>query len=212
LPEALRNYLARLGWSHGDDEIFSDAQAIAWFDIADVNKGAARLDWDKLASVNAHYIREADPGRLAKLVLAVHDKRGTALDDAGRARLEQAMGMMRDRGKTTLELADQTEFLLKQRPLALDARTHDALTEEARARLGRLAEKVSAAATWDPAALEAEIKAFAESEGVGLGKIGPALRGVLAGGSPAPDLGRTLAALGREEALGRIQDALSSAA
>ena len=212
LPEALRNYLARLGWSHGDDEIFSDAQAIAWFDIADVNKGAARLDWDKLASVNAHYIREADPGRLAKLVLAVHDKRGTAMDDAGRARLEQAMGMLRDRGKTTLELADQTEFLLKQRPLALDAKTHDALTEETRARLGRLVEKVSAAATWDPAALEAEIKAFAESEGVGLGKIGPALRGVLAGGSPAPDLGRTLAALGREEALGRIQDALSSAA
>jgi glutamyl-tRNA synthetase len=212
LPEALRNYLARLGWSHGDDEIFSDEQAIAWFDIADVNKGAARLDWDKLAFVNAHYVREADPARLAGLVLEVHGRRGTAMDAAGRGRVEAAMAMLRDRGKTTLELADQTAFILKQRPLALDQKTLDALTEETRGRLGRLAERLSAASIWEPAALEAEIKAFAEAEGVGLGKIGPALRGVLAGGSPAPDLGRTLAALGREEALGRIQDALSSAA
>ncbi len=212
LPEALRNYLARLGWSHGDDEIFCDAQAIAWFDIKDVNKGAARLDWDKLASVNAHYIREADPARLAKLVLDVHDKRATATDEAGRRRLAAAMEFLRDRGKTTLELADQTEFVLKQRPLTLDSKTREAVTEEARGRLGRLGERLSGQAAWDPAALEAEIKAFAEAEGVGLGKIGPALRGVLAGGSPAPDLGRTLAALGREEALGRIQDALSSAA
>jgi glutamyl-tRNA synthetase len=212
LPEAVRNYLARLGWSHGDDEIFSDAQAIAWFDIRDVNKGAARLDWDKLNFVNAHYIREADPERLAGLVLGVHEARGAAMDHAGRTRLCTAMGMLRDRGKTTLELADQTVFLLKTRPLELDPKTRGVLGEEARARLSRLRDALAGNRSWDAPDLETGIKAFAESEGVGLGKIGPVLRGVLAGGSPAPDLGRSLAALGREEALGRMDDALSSPA
>jgi glutamyl-tRNA synthetase len=210
LPEAVRNYLARLGWSHGDDEIFSDAQAIAWFDIADVNKGAARLDWDKLNFVNAHYIREADPDRLAALVLGVHDRRGVQADDAGRTRLRLAMAFLRDRGKTTLELADQTVFLLKARPLELDDKTRGLLTPETRERFARLRGRLADHASWDAETLEALLKAFAESEGVGLGKIGPGLRGLLAGGSPAPDLGRTLAALGKDEALGRIDDALSS--
>jgi glutamyl-tRNA synthetase len=212
LPEAMRNYLARLGWSHGDDELFTDQQAIAWFDIADVNRAPARLDWDKLNFINAHWLREADTARLASLTREVHARRGVELEDADEARLAQALPQVKERAKTTLELADQTAFAIKRRPLALDEKTRGLLTEEVRGRMARLRERLGAFEAWDVESLEAEIKAFAESEGVGLGKIGPWLRGVLSGGSPAPDLAKTLVALGRDEALGRLDDALSSAA
>jgi glutamyl-tRNA synthetase len=119
---------------------------------------------------------------------------------------------VKERAKTTLELADQLAFVLKPRPLALDDKTRGLLNEETSARLKRLADRLALFSAWDVFALEAEVKAFAEEEGVGLGKIGPALRGALAGGSPAPDMARMLAALGKEEAVGRIYDALSSAA
>ncbi|OJU08325.1 MAG: glutamate--tRNA ligase [Caulobacterales bacterium 68-7] len=209
LPEALRNYLARLGWSHGDDEIFSDAQAIAWFDIADVNKGAARLDWDKLAHVNAHYIRAADDDRLAGLVEGVLQARDQAPTPKQTARIAAAMPFLKDRAKTIPELVDQCAFLLKTRPLALDDKTRGLLTDETRDRLGRLLSQLETQADWDAATLEAALKAFAEAEGVGFGKIGPPLRGILTGGAPAPDLGKTLSALTKAESVARIQDALS---
>ncbi len=209
LPEAMRNYLARLGWSHGDDEIFSDEQAIAWFDIADVNKGAARLDWDKLAHINAHYIRIADDARLTGLVAGVVAGRDAALTAAQQMSIQAAMPFLKERAKTIPELADQCAFLLKSRPLSLDEKTLGLLTHETRDRLGRLAKRLETQEDWGAASLEALLKSFAESEGVGFGKIGPALRGVLTGGAPAPDLGKTLAALAPQESLGRIQDALS---
>jgi glutamyl-tRNA synthetase len=206
LPEAMRNYLARLGWSHGDDEIFSDEQAIGWFDIADVNKGAARLDWDKLAFVNAHYIRAADDARLADLVAEVLAKRGETAD---KEKLLAALPFVKERAKTILELADQLAFAQKVRPIALDDKTQGLLTDETSGRLSRLRETLSGVNDWTFETLEPALKAFAESEGVGLGKIGPALRGVLTGGAPAPDLAKILAALGRTESLVRIHDALS---
>ncbi len=212
LPEAMRNYLARLGWSHGDAEIFSDDEAIQWFDIADVVRSPARLDWDKLNHVNAHWMRLADDRRLAEMALEAHAKRGTEVRDGDVDRLVQAVPFVKERAKTTLELADQTAFVMKRRPLALDAKVQAALDEETRARLLRLRRRLGLFEAWDVFALDAEIKAFAEEEGVGLGKIGPGLRGMLAGGSLAPDLSKTLSALGREESLGRIDDALSSAA
>jgi glutamyl-tRNA synthetase len=212
LPEALRNYLARLGWSHGDAEIFSDDDAVAWFDIKDVNKGAARLEWDKLNFVNAPYIREAEAGRLARLIADVHGRRQLILTDAARARLEASADMLRDRGKTMVELADQTLFVVRERPLELDPKTLGLLTDaETVQRLSRLRSALASHDAWSVTELENLTKAFAESEGVGLGKIGPVLRGVLSGGASAPDLGRTLAALGKQEALGRIDDALSHA-
>lgn len=207
LPEAMRNYLARLGWSHGDDELFSDEQAAEWFDVADVNKGAARLDWDKLAHVNAHWLRQADDARLAGLVAEVLARRGEAVDPA---RLAVPVSVLKGRAKTTVELADQLAFALKDRPLTLDEKTAGQLTDETRARLCRLSRRLAEAADWSLPALETELKAFAEAEGVGMGKFGPALRGVLAGGAPAPGLAETLVALGRDESLGRLNDALSS--
>ena len=208
LPEAMRNYLARLGWSHGDDELFSDEQARAWFDLSGVGKAPARLDFDKLAHVNAHWIRMAEDDRLAKLTLDVHLARGHALGENDEARLLQAMPFVKDRAKTTLELADQTAFVLKSRPLALDDKGRALLSGESGERIGRLRDRLALFASWDVFALEAELKAFAGEEAVGFGKIGPAVRAALAGGSPSPDIAKTLAALGREEALGRLDDAL----
>ncbi len=208
LPEALRNYLARLGWSHGDDELFDDAQAAAWFDIADVNKGAARLDWDKLNHVNAHYIRQADDSRLAGLVAEAMARRGEPLSDEHRTRLDGAIGLLKDRGKTVVELADQCGFLFAQRPVVIEEKARAQLTEETIGRLTRLRAALAAEARWDVETLDGLLKAFAEAEGVGFGKIGPPLRALLTGGRPSPDMGRTICALGRAETLGRMDDAL----
>ena len=208
LPEAMRNYLARLGWAHGDDELFSDAQAIAWFDLAGIGKAPARLDFDKLAHVNSHWLRLADDERLAKLTLDAHLQKGHALAEADEARLQRAMPFVKDRAKTILDLADQTAFVLKSRPLILDDKAQALLSGETLDRLARLRERLSLFQSWDVFALEAELNAFAESEGVGFGKIGPPMRAALTAGSTSPDIARTLSALGRDESLGRLDDAL----
>lgn len=208
LPEAMRNYLARLGWAHGDAELFSDEQAIEWFDLTGVGKAPARLDFDKLAHVNSHWLRLADDDRLAKLTLDRHLARGLALDEHDEARLTRAMPFVKDRARTIVELADQTEFVLRRRPLPLDEKAQKQLTEEALDRLERLRTRLSLFRSWDVFALEAELKVFAEEEQVGFGKIGPPLRAALTAGAPSPDIARILAALGREESLGRLEDAL----
>ena len=208
LPEALRNYLARLGWGHGDDELFSDAQAAEWFDVTDVVKAPARLDWAKLNHINQHYIQRADNERLAALALDVHRSRGVDLHAVRVTDLPRVVGLVKEGAQTTLQLADLTLFAIKSRPLSLDDKTLGLLSDETRARLGRLRDWV-AGAEWTTSALEASIRAFAQSEGVGIGKFGAALRGVLSGGAPAPDLASSLVALGKDEALGRIDDALS---
>jgi glutamyl-tRNA synthetase len=209
LPEAMRNYLAKLGWGHGDDEIFSDEQAVAWFDVKDVVGAPARLDWDKLNHLNNHYLRLADPARLAGLVSKILKSRDWPLHDGDLDLLARVIPFVRDGAKTTLELADAVVFALKRRPLAMSDKGKELLTEETRARFGRLRAAYAAQAAWDVPSLEALNRSFAESEGVGLGKIGPALRQVLSGGSPAPDLAGALVSLGKDESLGRLDDALS---
>ena len=211
LPEAMRNYLARLGWGHGDDEIFTDAQAIAWFDIKDVVGAPARLDWAKLNHLNNHYLRLAEPARLAALVADVLRGRDWPLRTGDLALIEHTIPLVRDGAKTLLELADAVVFVLKPRPLEMPEKAMALLNEETAGRLGRLRERLAVAENWDVQTLEALNKDFAESEGVGLGKIGPALRAVLSGGSPAPDLAGALVALGKDESLGRLDDALSLA-
>jgi len=208
LPEAMRNYLARLGWAHGDDELFDDAQAQAWFDLKGVGKAPARLDFDKLAHVNSHWLRLTADDRLAELTLDAHLAKGAALAEGDEAKLQQAMPFVKDRAKTLLELADQTTFVLKTRPLTLDEKAHTLISGEAAERLLRLRKRLGLFASWDVFALEAELKAFAEEEAVGFGKIGPPMRAALTGGAASPDIARTLAALGREESLGRLDDAL----
>ncbi|GAA0214634.1 glutamyl-tRNA synthetase [Brevundimonas nasdae] len=208
LPEAMRNYLARLGWAHGDDELFSDAQAVEWFGFDGIGKAPARLDFDKLAHVNAHWLRLADDERLAKLALDAHLQRGREIAEDDEAKLQRAMPLVKDRAKTTLELAEQTEFVLKARPLALDDKARGMLAGETLERLGRLRDRLALFQSWDVFALEAELKSFAESENVGFGKIGPPMRAALTAGATSPDIARTLSALGRDESLGRLDDAL----
>jgi glutamyl-tRNA synthetase len=212
LPEAMRNYLAKLGWGHGDDEIFSDDQAQSWFDIKDVVGAPARLDWAKLNHLNNHYIRQADPTRLAGLVAAIHKSRDFPLHDDHLAVLAHVIPFVRDGAKTTLELADATVFALARRPLDFTDKARELVTnEETRARLGRLRHVLAAAPVWDVPALEGVNRGFAESEGVGMGKIGPGLRAALSGGAPAPDLAGALVSLGKDESLARLDAALSLA-
>jgi len=208
LPEAMRNYLARLGWGHGDDEIFTDAQAQSWFDIADVVSAPARLDWPKLNHVNQHYIRLADDERLARLVFEGLRSRDVHLPHDFAARLARTIPLVKEGAKTILELADLVLFALKPRPIVLDEKARGLFTDEVKARIARLGEALNKTPSWTREPLAAELKAFAEIEG-GFGKFGPALRAILAAGAVAPDLGSALAALGREESLGRIDDALS---
>ena len=208
LPEAMRNYLARLGWGHGDDEIFSDEEAIAWFDVKDVVRAPARLDWAKLNHINSHYIRRANDERLALLTAQINASRGAAHNKDDLDRLRNAIPLVKEGAKTVLELADLTHFALKTRPVPLDDKTLGLLTEETRQRLVRLEKRLEETTDWNSSALELALKDFAAAEGLGLGKFGPALRGVLSGGATAPDLASTLAALGREESLGRLKDAL----
>jgi glutamyl-tRNA synthetase len=212
LPEAMRNYLAKLGWGHGDDEIFSDEQAISWFDIRDVVSAPARLDWAKLNHLNNHYIREADVDRLTALVAQILESREWRLREADRAALQRTVPLVRDGAKTLLDLADALVFVLKTRPLELPEKIRSQLGEETRSRLERLSKDLEQSPDWTVPALERRIRAFAEREGVGIGKFGPALRGVLSGGSPAPDLASALVALGKVESLARLDDALSSVA
>ncbi len=208
LPEAMRNYLARLGWAHGDEELFSDEQAVEWFDLPGVGKAPARLDFDKLAHVNAHWLRLAEDDRLAKQTLDVILAREGTVGPDDETRLTQAIPFIKDRAKTLLELADQAAFALAARPLALDDKARGQLSGEGGERLARLRDRLALFQSWDVFALEAELKAFAEEEGVGFGKIGPVARAALTGGRPSPDIARILAALGREESLGRLDDAL----
>ena len=208
LPEAMRNYLARLGWSHGDDEIFDDQQAIAWFDIADINRAPARLDFAKLGFVNAHWIRACQPERLVDLVVADLAARGTSVDDAGREILRRTLPLVKERAQTIAQLADAVMFAIARGPFVFDDKTKNLLSEETLARLGRLHKTVLTWTSWDHEAIDAELKTFVENEGVGFGKVGPVLRGVLSPGMAAPDISRLLASLGREESLIRLGGAL----
>ncbi|HEX4096915.1 MAG TPA: glutamate--tRNA ligase, partial [Caulobacteraceae bacterium] len=211
LPEALRNYLARLGWGHGDDEIFSVEQATLWFDVKDVTKAGARFDFTKLNAINAHYIRAADDGRLFDLTMELLGEKGEPLSPAEAEGLRRALPLVKDGAKTLLDLPNLASFAMLRRPIHLDEKTRARLSEDAVARLGRLRERLAGINDWAAPALDELLKAFVAEEGVKFGEIGPLLRGVLTGGNAAPDLASTLFALQRDEAIGRIDDALSHA-
>jgi glutamyl-tRNA synthetase len=210
LPEALRNYLARLGWSHGDDEIFSTARAAEWFELSDINKAAARFDFERLRNLNGHYIREADDAYLLKRLEAIlpEIEGGPAFAaklERFRPRLMALMPALKERTKTLIELMQSSLFLAAERPLHLDTKAAALLDMEARALLRGLADKLATVA-WETAALESASKEFAEAEGVKLGKVAQPLRAALTGSAASPPIFDVLVALGREESLARIAD------
>ena len=201
LPEAVSNYLLRLGWGHGDDEIISREQAIEWFDLDHVGKSPSRFDFKKLENLNGHYIREADEERLVDLVAA-----SLKLSDAEKILLAKAMPELKPRANTLNELADGARFLFANRPLEMDAAASALLTPEARGLLHRTNDRLAALAEWDHASLEAAIREVAEGEGVKLGKLAQPLRAALTGRTTSPGIFDVLALLGREESLARIAD------
>jgi glutamyl-tRNA synthetase len=207
LPEALRNYLLRLGWSHGDAEIIATDQAIAWFDIDAVGRAAARFDFAKLDSLNGHYIRAADDARLAALVAPRLEKAlGLALDEARRARLLAAMPGLKPRARTLAELADKARFYVEPRPIPLDDKARAQLAGEAPWLLGALA-PLLANTEWRGAALEAAVRTLAEQRGLKLAALAQPLRAALVGGTISPPIFEIMEVLGREETLARLADA-----
>lgn len=198
LPEALFNYLLRLGWGHGDKEEFTREEAVALFDIKDVNKGASRFDMKKLLNMNGHYIRAADDARLAALA-------ATRIGpEADLALLTEAMPVLKTRARDMIELADGAAFLFKRHPLEMDEKAAALLDPEARARLAVIAARLGKETDWTSEALEANLKAYAEELGLGLGKLAQPLRAALTGQTTSPGIFDVLVLLGREESLARI--------
>jgi glutamyl-tRNA synthetase len=210
LPEALRNYLVRLGWGHGDAEIISTEQAIEWFDLDGVGRAPSRFDFVKLANLNGHYIRQADDARLAKLVAPLLEKAlGRGLDAGEVARLRAAMPGLKPRAKTVVELAENARFYVERRPIPIDAKAKALLTEDARRVLGDLVPKL-ASLPFQAAALETAVRAAAEAAGAKLGAYAQPLRAALAGSTASPPIFEVMEVLGREETLGRLADALAA--
>jgi len=201
LPEAVDNYLLRLGWGHGDDEIISREQAIEWFDLDHVGQSPSRFDFKKLENLNGHYIREADDGRLADLV---GDRLGLAAEQ--KKLLAAAMPELKTRANTLVQLADGARFLFAERPLDIDESASALLTPDARSTLAAAHEKLVALANWDAPSLEAAIREVADASGAKLGKLAQPLRAALTGRTTSPGIFDVLALLGRDESLARIAD------
>jgi glutamyl-tRNA synthetase len=212
LPEALRNYLVRLGWSHGDQEIFSTAEMIAAFDLPAIGRSAARFDFAKLENLNGHYIRHADDKALVRAFEDVlhYVPNGDAilkkLNDTTRAQLLAAMPGLKERAKTLVELIDGAGFIFADRPLTLEPKAAQVLTPETRALIGRLRQALAAVESWSAPAAEAAMRAFAEQNGLKLGAIAQPLRVALTGRTTSPGIFDVLAVLGRETCLERLQD------
>jgi glutamyl-tRNA synthetase len=204
LPETMRNYLLRLGWSHGDDEIIPTAQAIEWFNFESIGKSAARMDYKKLDNLNGHYIRETADATMVAEAIAFLAREKRTLSMTARQRLESAMPSLKERAKTLVELIQGAEFLFTDGPRSLDAAADKLLTAEARAALAA-ALPVLEATDWTGPALEAAARAHAETTGVKLGQVAQPLRAALTGKASSPPLFEMLALLGREESLIRLR-------
>lgn len=212
LPEAMRNYLARLGWSHGDDEIFSTEQMIEWFGLEAVGKSPARFDFAKLENLNGHYIRHTPDASLVEQFLSFlpHVENGrqmlAQIDDAMKDKLLKAMPGLKERAKTLVELKTGAQFLFAARPLPMDAKAQQILADGGAEALKAVVPVLESVNDWRPEALEAAVKAHAEATGTKLGKIAQPLRAALTGTTTSPGIFDVLAVLGREEALSRLRD------
>jgi len=209
LPEALCNYLLRLGWGHGDDEIIPMDQAIAWFDLAGIGRSPSRFDVVKLTNLNGHYMREAaDDYLAAQLAPRLAALVGTPLADEQMALVKRALPGLKERAKTLVELAESAVFYLKARPLTLDDKAAKLLAEDGRAPLSSFAQILASLPDWRQETLEEEARKFAESHDLKLGKLAQPLRAALTGSTVSPPIFDVMEILGRQECLGRINDVL----
>jgi glutamyl-tRNA synthetase len=205
LPEAMRNYLLRLGWSHGDDETISTAQAIEWFNLESIGRSPSRVDFKKLDNLNGHYIRIADNEQLTDAVMPLLKHVDPKGSDSVRARLLSAMPGLKERAKTLVELADSAQFLFATRPLALDEKASKIMTPDARGLLKRLIPALQPV-EWIAENMENAVRDFAEHNGLKLGMVAQPLRVALTGRSTSPGVFEVLQVLGKAESLDRIAD------
>ncbi|MEX2649179.1 MAG: glutamate--tRNA ligase [Alphaproteobacteria bacterium] len=205
LPEAMRNYLLRLGWSHGDDETISTEQAIAWFGLESVGRSPARFDMDKLIALNAHYLREADDDRLAEFVVG---RLGTPVDAAGRTRLRAGLGGLKTRARTLVELAETARVYASGPTIAIEDKARALLGGDNRPLLAGVRRRLAALPDWSPAALEAALRTSAQAEGRNLGALAQPLRAALTGHTVSPGIFEVMHVLGRELTLARIDAAI----
>ncbi len=208
LPSAMRNYLARLGWSHGDDEFFTTRQAIEWFGLEQIGKSPARFDFAKLENLNGQHMR-ATPD--AELLAALEDlfaaQHKPALTATRRAMLLQAMPGLKERAKTLLELSDIAYYIISDRPLVPDEKAASHLAGDAPSLLRRLTVRLQNASDWTAGSLEGEVRAFAEGEQIKLGSVAQPLRAALTGRAVSPGVFDVMETLGRDETLARLADA-----
>ena len=215
LPEAILNYLARLGWSHGDDEIFSTDQAQAWFKLTDVNKGAARFDFAKLEHLNAHYIRASSDDHLVQSIVSVlpylsgGEAVAAQLTPERLEQLRQSMPGLKERARTLVDLVESAGYLGAARPLALDDKASGLLDAAGRDVLAAARDRLAALAEWSAASTEEAVRACAEALGLKLGKVAQPLRAALTGRTTSPPIFDVLSVLGREESLLRLADQLT---
>ena len=202
LPEALCNYLLRLGWGHGDTEILDREEAVRLFDLDGVGRAASRMDYAKLSNLNGVYLRAADDERLTRDVVQRLAARGLNAAEAA-PRIAALMPGLKERAKTLVELADSAAFLARTVPLDMEPKAAALLTAEARAMLAAAATELAATDFTVPA-LDAALRAFAERTGKKLGQVAQPLRAALTGSTASPGIDATLAALGRDEALARL--------
>jgi glutamyl-tRNA synthetase len=203
LPEAVCNYLMRLGWGHGDEEVVPRERAIELFDLKDVGRSASRMDYAKLTHLNGIYLRQADDERLTREVLALLGNRGVLFGTDGAQRVGMLMPELKERARTLEELAGAAAFAAHEGPPAMEAKALALLTPEAKARLANLAEFL-AEAPWDKTELEQWLRDYADVKGVKLGQVAQPLRAALSGSTTSPPINAVLWALGRDESLLRI--------
>jgi glutamyl-tRNA synthetase len=215
LPAALRNYLVRLGWSHGDQEIFSTEEMIAAFDLPQIGRSPARFDFAKLENLNGHYMRAStDQDLLTALEQALPhiqggDELASKMTPALRAKLLAAMPGLKERAKTLIELFEGSRFIWAERPLQMDDKARALLTPEARKLLAQLVEKLSANDDWNAASTEQDVRAVAEAAAVKLGSVAQPLRAALTGRTTSPGIFEVLEVLGKEETLARLKDQMA---
>ncbi|GLS21161.1 glutamate--tRNA ligase [Labrys miyagiensis] len=215
LPAAMRNYLVRLSWSHGDQEVFSTQEMIEYFDTSAIGKSAARFDFKKLENLNGLYMRSSSDEELMAAIdqLLPHIPEGPVLavalaagNGAKRVQLLAAMPGLKERAKTLIELLDGANFLFVFRPLPLDDKARAVLSDEARTTIAALVPRLEAVTEWSAAATEAVVRALAEETGAKLGTLAQPLRAALTGRTTSPPVFDVLAVLGREESLARLKD------
>ncbi len=207
LPEAMRNYLLRLGWGHGDDEIIPTKQAIKWFDLEHIGKSPSRFDFDKIDSINAHYMTKMKPAELTNMIIPIiTDKLEYAPSKQAIKWITSGMPDLVERAKRLPDLANEALFYAHVRPLPLDDRAEEILTDEARSILASLSIELAKLSDFSAENIEVAVKAFVKGNGLKFGNVGMPLRAALTGTGNSPSITHVAAILGKDETLARLAD------